>query len=149
METSAEMKPKLVAGVLLVRGPGVFLAKRVNQEKPMPGFYCDLGGGVELGETPEQTVLREAWEEGQVRLMLGELRKLGVFQVLNDREPREVHEFYVELAEGLSPVVPPDEEENLGPWEFFTLGDAFELPLLPSVRQALEAYKEELDRNRR
>jgi 8-oxo-dGTP diphosphatase len=54
-------------------GKGVVLVKR-NVE-PKKGFWCLPGGFVELGETPEQSALRELQEEtglaGQIDKLLG------------------------------------------------------------------------------
>ncbi len=41
----------------------VFLQKREENRKRAPGMFGFFGGGMEPGETPEQGLLREIWEE--------------------------------------------------------------------------------------
>lgn len=53
----------LVAALALVDSDGRVLLTRRPEGKPMAGLWEFPGGKVEVGETPERTVVREAREE--------------------------------------------------------------------------------------
>lgn len=61
----------LEAGRMLVQD-------RCGHRPPPWGFF---GGGIEVGETPLEAVLRETWEELGIHLHIPELRPLDSFQV--------------------------------------------------------------------
>lgn len=44
---------------------GRFLLVKRSDTCDQPGTWCGLGGGIEDGESPDEAVRREAWEEAQ------------------------------------------------------------------------------------
>lgn len=54
------------AGALFYCEPtGRFLLVQRSDTCDQPGTWCGLGGGIEEGESPDEAVRREAWEEAQ------------------------------------------------------------------------------------
>lgn len=51
------------AGILYRAGDSVLLMLRAATTTDFPSTWCFPGGGIELGETPEQTAIRESQEE--------------------------------------------------------------------------------------
>lgn len=68
--------------VLLTRGPE---GRRRGRRWLLPG------GGVEHGEHPEQTVIREAWEETGLRIKVGPLRNVVSDVATVGRRRRSLH----------------------------------------------------------
>ena len=46
-------------------GTNRFLLMQRSDTCDQPGTWCGLGGGIEEGESPDEAVRREAWEEAQ------------------------------------------------------------------------------------
>jgi len=75
--------PMLAADALILFGEGIVLIRRENP--PYQGSYALPGGFVEVGETVEEAVRREAKEETGLDLVL--LKLVGVYSN-PDRDPR-------------------------------------------------------------
>lgn len=97
------------------------------------GKWIGIGGHIERGETPEEAVRREAFEETGLRL--AELCERGILEFYYDgicTEKSHVfisHDFsgsLTECAEGELSWIPLDEVLQLNLWE----GDRLFLPLL-------------------
>ena len=67
--------PKPVAGVLALKDGKLLLIQRGNE--PKRGFWSFPTGYIDVGETPEETAIREAKEEANVNVQLNRL--LGVY----------------------------------------------------------------------
>ena len=67
--------PKPVAGVLAFQGEKLLLIRRGNE--PRYGLWSFPTGYVDIGDTPEETAIREAHEEANVHVKLERL--LGVY----------------------------------------------------------------------
>lgn len=75
--------PLLAADALILYGDGIVLIRRENS--PYQGFYALPGGFVELGETVEEAVRREAREETGLDIV--PIKLVGVYSS-PDRDPR-------------------------------------------------------------
>jgi 8-oxo-dGTP pyrophosphatase MutT (NUDIX family) len=69
-------------------------------------YFSIPGGGIEPGETPEQTVMREILEETSVQVVAER-------QVLEMRDRDIVHRIYLCTYVSGEPVLPPDSPEAL------------------------------------
>ena len=67
--------PKLVAGVLALKDGKLLLIQRGNE--PKRGLWSFPTGYIDVGDTPEETAIREAKEEANVDVQLNRL--LGVY----------------------------------------------------------------------
>lgn len=79
--------PKIVVGAVATAGDRVLLCRRAID--PRAGFWTIPAGYLELGETPEEGAVREAWEEARAELELIDL--LAVYTV---RRLSQVQLFY-------------------------------------------------------
>ncbi|HOI69624.1 MAG: NUDIX hydrolase [Methanothrix sp.] len=75
--------PLLAADALVLYGDGIVLIRRENP--PYQGFYALPGGFVEVGETVEEAVRREAREETGLDIV--PIKLVGVYSK-PDRDPR-------------------------------------------------------------
>ncbi len=69
--------PKVVVGSVVVSGAAVLMCRRAIE--PRRGFWTLPAGYLELGETPEEGAMREAWEEACARIVLEGV--LGLFSI--------------------------------------------------------------------
>ena len=97
-ENSSESPPD-GASVVLYQGNQVLLYKRDGHPKLFPNRWAILGGGIEAGESPEETVCRELQVEVGYRLAPGDLAPLGRCQVLDSAYRYLVHYFRAELKQ--------------------------------------------------
>jgi 8-oxo-dGTP pyrophosphatase MutT (NUDIX family) len=90
-KTAADMPQPRVRIVLPYKGK--YLLETLNNPKwPQNlGKRRFIGGGIEAGETPEQTAAREMFEELSVKIKPTAFRALGT-------DPNKPHEHYLELA---------------------------------------------------
>lgn len=92
--------PMLAADALILFDGGVVLIRRENS--PYKGSYALPGGFVEVGETVEEAVRREAREETGLDIVL--LKLVGVYSK-PDRDPRGHIVSICYLAEGRGELV--------------------------------------------
>ena len=79
-------------------GMYLMLYRNKKENDPCEGKWVGIGGKFEEGETAEQCLLREVWEE--TGLTLTEYRQRGVIKFISDRLPRE--DMYLYTATGWS-----------------------------------------------
>jgi mutator protein MutT len=97
-----------VVSVVIRRGDRLLLGKRSLTESSASGYWCAISGGIEPGETEEQTVIREADEE--IGVIVRPVRKLGE---LDTRDGRiRLHWWLVEIERG-EPYLKNDEHSEL------------------------------------
>ena len=100
--------------VIILKDDEVLLIKRVKNDRT---YYVFPGGKAEVGETPEMTAMREAYEELGVQVELGEC-----FQTVFFSEVRQYY-FLATIVGG---------ELGTGQAEEFTTGEGtYELEWLP------------------
>ncbi len=99
-----------------------YLVIRRSQTVSAPGFYCFPGGGIEVGESESEAVIRELQEE------------LGIVVAPIARVWRSVTPWRIDLAWWLAEMADdaiitpnPDEVESA---HWFTAGEILELPKL-------------------
>ena len=128
--------PKVIVGAVAHHGDRILMCRR--SIPPREGFWTLPAGHLEVGETPEEGVQREAWEEARARIGIELL--LAVYTIVH---PAQVQLIY--RARLLDPHVeagPESHEVALYRWD--------EIPwdaiAFPSVRWALEHWHATRDR---
>jgi ADP-ribose pyrophosphatase YjhB (NUDIX family) len=122
--------PKVIVGAVVHDGDRVLMCRR--SIPPREGFWTLPAGHLEIGETPEDGVRREAWEEARARLDVELL--LSVYTIF---QPAQVQLIYrARLADPHVEAGPESHEVALYRWD--------EIPwdaiAFPSVRWALHDY---------
>ena len=98
--------------------------------------WCWVGGGTEPGETPEETLIREAKEEANLDLT----DFAFLFKWESHSRPGTHHYVYhVPLNDQhLKAMKLGDEGQRL---EFFSLDQAEDLPLTPGFKEAIQKHR--------
>jgi len=91
MESEYPESPRLAVGGVVIRGRRVLLVRRAKA--PSKGQWAIPGGRVELGETLQEAVEREVFEETGVRVQAGEI--CHVFDVVRRDDAGRVRFHYV------------------------------------------------------
>jgi ADP-ribose pyrophosphatase YjhB (NUDIX family) len=120
--------PKVVVGSVVHAEDGrILLCRRAIQ--PRKGFWTLPAGYLELNETVEAGVHREAWEEARARLALD-----GVLAIFNIPRLSQVQIIYrARLLSGEISAGPESQEVRLFAWDDLPWSDL----AFPSVRWAL------------
>ncbi len=129
--------PKIVTGSVAVWEEKILLCKRAIE--PRKGYWTLPAGYMELGETAEESAMREAWEEARARLDLDRL--LAVYSV-----PRISQVQLMFRARLVSPQIaagPESEAVALYAWEDLPWSDI----AFPTVGWALRHYRETMGRD--
>ena len=101
------MKVQVVAAVIKDQNK-FLLGKRSLSKKSAPGYWCPISGKIEIGETEQEAVIREVFEE--VNLVVEVKSKLGVFDT-RDRSAT-IHWWLVDIVSG-QPSLKNDEHSEL------------------------------------
>lgn len=103
-----EIKIQVVAAV--IRKENKFLlGKRAPTKKSAPGYWCPVSGRIEVGESEENAVEREVFEE--VGLVVKSKRKLNVFDTRD--KSALIHWWLVDIVDGEA-TLKNDEHTELG-----------------------------------
>ena len=102
------MKVQVVAAVIKDQNK-FLLGKRSLSKKSAPGYWCPVSGKIEIGETEQEAVVREVFEE--VNLVVVAKSKLGIFDT-RDRSAT-IHWWLVDVVSG-APSLKNDEHSELG-----------------------------------
>ena len=124
------MKVQVVAAVI-VREHKFLLGKRAEWKKSAPGYWCPVSGGIETGETEEEAVVREIFEE--VGCEAKAVSKITEFDT-HDGKGR-IHWWLAEITSG-EPYLKNDEHSELG---WFTLAEMEKLDKV--FAEDLELYR--------
>jgi mutator protein MutT len=104
----------------------ILLALRGMNAKNERGKWEIPGGAVEFGETFEEALTREVYEELGIRITIGQVLEI-VSHILKDEKQHWVSPTYLcSIAEGVPKIREPDKCERIG---WFTLEEAKNLPL--------------------
>jgi 8-oxo-dGTP diphosphatase len=101
------MKVQVVAAVIRDRNK-FLLGKRSLSKKSAPGYWCPVSGKIEIGETEQEAIKREVFEE--VNLVVIAKRKLGVFDTRD--KSATIHWWLVDVESGV-PNLKNDEHSEL------------------------------------
>ena len=124
---------KVGAGVVIIKNGKTLLAKRAGSHAQ--GCYGSLGGHVEFGETPVETVMREAREE--LGIEIGNVQFVTCTNMMKYGKHYVDISFTAEILEGEPTICEPDKIAHVG---WYDLDDLPE-PLFEPVRIVLEAMK--------
>lgn len=102
------MKVQVVAAVIKKQNK-FLLGKRALSKKSAPGYWCPVSGGIEDGETEQEAVKREVFEE--VNLVVEPTRKLSSFDTRD--KSAVIHWWLVDIISG-DPILKNDEHSELG-----------------------------------
>ena len=86
----SEHQTNMIIVGFIVRNDKIFVAKRAETKNIFPDRFELVGGHIDLGETPEQALIREVKEEIDLDVTIGAL--VGAFTFYLDGE------FKIELA---------------------------------------------------
>lgn len=124
------MKVQVVAAVIKKQNK-FLLGKRSLTKKSAPGYWCPVSGGIEAGETEQEAVVREVFEE--VDLVVKANRKLSAFDTRD--KSAVIHWWLVDIISGES-ILKNDEHSELG---WFSVA---EMELLDNVfSEDIELFK--------
>ena len=129
--------PKIVVGSVAVWDGRILLCRRAIE--PRKGYWTLPAGYMELGETPEDGALREAWEEARARLAIERL--LAVYSVPRISQVQLI--FRARLNTPDASAGPESEEVGLFGWDEIPWPDI----AFPTVGWALRHYYETKDRD--
>ena len=130
------MKTVLVSAVVLVDKDGRILIAKRPDGRSMAGLWEFPGGKVELGETPEQALVRELWEELGIKTWNSCLAPLTFASHVYDKFHLLMPLFVCRKWEG---VVLPKENQELK-WVYskelknYPMPPA-DIPLVPILRE--------------
>lgn len=124
--------PKIVVGSVVAEEDRILLCRRAIE--PRRGYWTLPAGYMELGETVEEGVLREAWEEARAKLELN-----GILAIYSIARIGQVQIIYrARLAEpGFAPG-PESLDVRFFAWRDIPWDDL----AFPSVHWALKAWAE-------
>ena len=128
--------------IIVVRDGKYLIGERGESCETIPKIYAFPGGRMDYGETPEDGILRERYEETG---LIGKKEDLQFFRYCNEYYP-ESGKHYVSLVftiskfEGDPVSVEPDKCKK---WEWF---DPNNLPenIYPGTRESIEMFRDKI-----
>jgi 8-oxo-dGTP diphosphatase len=119
-------------GVVLRRGK-LLILKRKEDDDSYPGVWDCVGGHFEKGESAEQCMLREAWEESGQRM---KVVKVGPLIEYLDRYGRAVAVPFVLRPDPKSKIVPSEHSE----FKWIKLSEVKDYHIVPDLLKALSLF---------
>lgn len=132
-KAAKKISPQLGAGVVIIKNGKTLLAKRKGAHGS--GMWGSMGGHIEFGESPVETVKREAREE--LGIEIGNINFAMCMNMLREGKHYLDVSFTAEIVSGEPKIQEPERIEAI---EWFTL-DNLPSPLFPPVEAVLEAVK--------
>jgi 8-oxo-dGTP pyrophosphatase MutT (NUDIX family) len=126
--------PVSVKGVV-VRSNRVLLLKNEREEWELPG------GRIEIGETPEQCVAREIWEETSWRVRIGPILDSWMYHIAVARK----HVFIVTYGCDPETEVPPVLSHEHKEISLFSPAEVAQLNMPDGYRQSIATWFEQLE----
>lgn len=126
---------RIGAYVLVIKNDELLIVKSKRGK-----FYDVVGGGIEIGETIEEGLQREAMEEAGAKINIGELvsAKQGWFYHRKGTFHQELQLFYIaELVEEMKTPTDPDIEKAI----FVSLTSIDQYAFPPVVKNVIELVK--------
>ena len=120
-------------GVLMRRGK-LLILKRKPDDDSYPGVWDCVGGHFEKGESAEQCMLREAWEESGQRM---KILKVGPLIEYLDRYGRAVAVPFILRPDPRKAVVPSEHSE----FRWVSLSEVRDYEIVPDLEKALSLFK--------
>ena len=133
MKNKEENFAKVGSGVVIIKDDKTLLAKRKGSHAA--GSWGSLGGHVEFGETPIETVKREAKEE--LGIEIGNIEFAVCLNMLIDGKHYVDISFTAEIISGEPKIMEPEKIEEIG---WFDL-DNLPSPLFGPVKAVFDALK--------
>ena len=125
--------PKIVVGSVATLGDRVLLCRRSIE--PRTGYWTLPAGYLELGETPVEGAIREAWEEARARIAIDHV--LGLYSVTRISQVQILHR--ARLIDPSIAAGPESQEVGLFAWDDIPWNRI----AFPTVVWALEAWRAE------
>jgi 8-oxo-dGTP pyrophosphatase MutT (NUDIX family) len=126
-----------------IRSDNKYLLLHRSVGKPQELSWGVPAGKVEKGESAREAVIRETWEETNIRLDNNILRELGVLYIRYPHVDFVYHMFAQDFLE--TPVVILSPEHCAYLW--VNLEDINKLPLISGAREAFDFVKEKNTKN--
>ncbi len=98
-----------IVGVIIQKENRFLLGRRSFQKKTAGGYWCPVAGKIEVGESQEQAVVREVFEE--IGLVVRPIRKLTEYDT-SDRVGR-LHWWMAHVVEDKEPYLKNNEHVEL------------------------------------
>jgi len=102
--------PKVGAGVVIIKDGMTLLAKRKGSHSE--GMWGSMGGHVEFGETPIETVKREAREE--LGIEIGNIKFVTCANLIREGKHYIDISFTAEIISGEPTIMEPHAIESIG-----------------------------------
>ena len=84
--------PVVAVGVIIQDGPRLVLVER--DKEPSRGFWTFPGGAVELGESLHEAARREAWEETNLQVEIGQVATV-IDHIVRDEADRVQYHYVI------------------------------------------------------
>jgi 8-oxo-dGTP diphosphatase len=126
-------------GALIFNSEGkFFMTLRGPKAKNERGKWEIPGGAVEFGETCEQAIIREVFEEYGIRIQVKDLLQI-CDHIIPDEKQHWVSPTYIcEIVEGLPVIQEPEKCSDMG---WFTIAEAELMPLSIVTQHDIEKLK--------
>jgi len=125
-------KEKYFAGGIIIKNKEILMIKRVATKKVYPRAWSFPGGKSEVGETPEQTVIREVKEEIGLDFVPEKLFETCMFS------GKKVYRFFG-VVSGISKL----QTDEVMDMNYFSFKEALELDLAFNCEEVIGMLREE------